>query len=247
MNILITHDHVLFRDGLRSLLEPLAEVVDFLEASTLEEALDLCSGEERLDLILLELGAPGVNGISGLRALRERAGQVPIVALGASRRRDDVILALESGARGYIPRTANGKLLLSALRLVLSGEIYLPSMLLADGGPEGAPQGDGLGPPLSGPLARLTRRQREVLMLLAQGRSNADIAEALGVELNTVKNHLKAIFKALGVNNRTQAVIEAVRAGLRPPGGYQEPGIRDQESGTRNQEPGIGNQVSGRG
>lgn len=218
MNILIADDHALLGDGLRLLLQPLDKVVNIVQASTLDEALELGSREMSFDLVLLELGAPGIGGISGLAALRRRLDGVPIVVLGDSGRPGDVLAAIESGANGYLPRTAGGKVLLAALRLVLSGEIYLPSMLLRDPGPGPAESGDGLGPLFPGPLARLTRRQREVLMLLAEGKSNADIARALGVALNTAKNHIKAILKALGASNRTQAVVEAVRLGLRPPG-----------------------------
>lgn len=218
MNILITDDHVLFRDGLRLLLEPLDRTMKMIEASHLQQALELCSGDTKIDLILLEMGAPGVDGLTGLRALHQRLPEAPIVVLGASQRRDDVLAALESGASGYIPRAAKSKQLLGALRLVLSGEIYVPSMVLAGGGAAGASSGDGPGSDFRGPLARLTARQHEVLMLLAQGRSNAQIARAIGIRLNTAKNHVKAILKALGVSNRTQAVMEAMHLGLRPPG-----------------------------
>ena len=218
MNILITDDHALLRDGLRLLLEPLDSGVRIIEANHLEQALELCTGESKIDLILLEMGAPGVNGISGLRALRQRLPEAPIVVLGASRRRGDILAALESGANGYVPRTASGNQLLGALRLVLSGEIYVPSLVLAAAEPEQASARDGFGPDFHGPLARLTARQREVLMLLVQGRSNAQIARAIGIQLNTAKNHVKAILKALGANNRTHAVVEAVRFGLRPRG-----------------------------
>jgi len=217
VNILITDDHALLRDGLKLLLQPLAEDININEADSLEEALVLCSPEEDVNLVLLELDAPGVNGIAGVRALRQRRREVPIVALGVSRRREDVIAVLEAGANGYIPRTASGALLLSALRLVVAGETYIPSMLLTDRGAPEAPSGDLFAADFRGPLARLTGRQRELLLLLARGSSNAEIAAAMGIEVNTAKNHIKAIFKALGASNRTQAVVEAVRLGMRPP------------------------------
>jgi DNA-binding NarL/FixJ family response regulator len=217
MNILITDDHALLRDGLKLLLEPLAEDINIHEADSLDEALILCATEQEVDLVLLELDAPGVNGIAGVRALRQRRPDVPIVALGASQRRDDVLAVLEAGANGYIPRTASGKLMLSALRLVVAGEIYIPSMLLTDRSPAEATSADPFGPDFRGPLARLTARQREVLLLLARGSTNAEIAETMGIEVNTAKNHIKAILKTLGARNRTQAVVEAVRLGMRPP------------------------------
>lgn len=216
MNILITDDHALLRDGLKLLLEPLAEEITIHEADSLDEALILCSAEQELDLVLLELDAPGVNGIAGVRALRQRRHDVPIVALGASQRRDDVLAVLEAGANGYIPRTASGKLMLSALRLVVAGETYIPSMLLTDRSPADATSDDPFGPDFRGPLARLTARQREVLLLLARGSTNAEIAETMGIEVNTAKNHIKAILKTLGASNRTQAVVEALRLGMRP-------------------------------
>lgn len=217
MNILITDDHVLLRDGLRSLLESLDETTNFLEAGTLDEAMEKCSRGPTPDLVLLELSAPGVEGNAGVRALRQRLPGVPIVALSASRRRADVLGAIESGANGFIPRTATAKVLLSALRLVLSGEIYVPSMMFVERGTVDRPVEDIAGQAFPGSLSRLTARQREVLLLLARGSTNAEIAETMGIEVNTAKNHIKAILKTLGASNRTQAVVEAVRLGMRPP------------------------------
>ena len=219
MNILITDDHVLLRDGLRSLLESLDETTNFIEADTLDQAMEKCAQEQTPDLVLLELSAPGVEGNVGLRALRQRLPGVPIVALSASRRRADVLGAIESGANGFIPRTATAKILLSALRLVLSGEIYVPSMMFVERGTVDRPVEDIAGQAFPGSLSRLTARQREVLLLLVEGRANAEIAEAMAIEVNTAKNHVKAVLKTLGVKSRTEAVVEAVRLGLRPSGG----------------------------
>jgi DNA-binding NarL/FixJ family response regulator len=206
---------------LRTLLEPLDETTNFIEADTLDEALEKCSQELIPDLILLELSAPGVEGNAGLRIMRQRLPAVPIVALSASRRRADVLAAIESGANGFIPRTASARVLLSALRLVLSGEIYVPSLLFADRGAADPAPEPVAGPSFQGDLASLTARQREVLLHLVEGRSNAEIARAMTIELNTAKNHIKAIFRTLGVRSRTEAVVEAVRLGLRPSGGMR--------------------------
>lgn len=218
MDILIVDDHVLLRDGLALLLKPLDLALNVIGANTLDQALGACAEHDNLDLILLELAAPGVDGIAGLRALRQRAPATPLVALGHNRTREEVLAAIESGAQGYVPKSATGERLLGALKLVLAGETYVPSLVLnRQGGPR-RPAANALDPGFVGPLARLTARQREVLMLIADGLGNARIAEVLGIELNTVKNHVKAIFKVLGAANRTQAVVEAVRLGLRPPG-----------------------------
>ncbi len=215
MDILVIDEHALLRDGLRLLLRPLAKDLNIFDANTLSTAVQFLAEKTRLDLILLEIGTPGVNGEFGVRELRARAPDQPIVVLGAPRRRDEVLAAIDAGANGYIPRAAGARILLSALELVLAGEVYIPSLVLVER-TLGASEHEGtLAPHLRGSLARLTKRQRDVLHLLAQGQSNAAIAEGLGIELNTVKNHIKSILKTLGASNRTEAVVKAVDLGFR--------------------------------
>jgi DNA-binding NarL/FixJ family response regulator len=204
MRILIGDDHVLFREGLRRLLEQLKEDCTFLEASTFDELLDRAGEGESLDLILTDLRMPGWPGFDGINTLRARQPEAKVVVVSASEAQQDVREALDHGAAGYIPKSSSVKIMLSALDLVFSGGVYVPAAALRD-------SGDGDQRPLPPPDPSLenllTQRQREVLERLRQGKSNKQIAHELGLSEGTVKIHMTAIFKSLGVRNRTQAAM----------------------------------------
>lgn len=208
MKILVADDHALFREGLRYVLARLDDAVEVLEARDGAEALALASRQPDLELVLMDLAMPGMDGVAGLRALRARIPSVPVVILAASEEPDDVRLVLDGGAMGFIPKSSTSDVMLSALRLVLAGGVYLPPALLDRS------------PAARGPLPRratsleglgLTPRQHDVLRLLGRGKSNKEIAQALGLAEGTVKLHVSAILRALDVENRTQAVIAAAR------------------------------------
>lgn len=204
MKILIGDDHVLFREGLRRLLEQLKDSSTFAEADSFDELLSLAA-DEPFDLILTDLRMPGWPGFEGIAALRERQPAAKVVVVSASEAHSDVRDSLENGAAGYIPKSSSVKIMLSALDLIFSGGIYVPATVLRDG----------LGPEASGPVPPsdpaleqlLTQRQREVLERLREGKSNKQIAHELGLSEGTVKIHMTAIFKSLGVRNRTQAAM----------------------------------------
>jgi len=206
MRILIGDDHVLFREGLRRLLEQLKEGSTFVEASNFDEMLDLC-GSEKFDLILTDLRMPGWPGFSGIQALREKQPEAKVVVVSASEAHHDVRDALEHGAAGYIPKSSSVKIMLSALDLIFSGGVYVPATVLREGGAESAEARNAM-PPADPALEQLlTQRQREVLERLREGKSNKQIAHELGLSEGTVKIHMTAIFKSLGVRNRTQAAM----------------------------------------
>jgi len=206
MRILIGDDHVLFREGLRRLLEQLKEGSVFIEASNFDEMLDLCGGNEKFDLILTDLRMPGWPGFSGIQALRERQPDGKVVVVSASEAHHDVRDALEHGAAGYIPKSSSVKIMLSALDLIFSGGVYVPATVLREGGD--AAEARAAMPPADPALEQLlTQRQREVLERLREGKSNKQIAHELGLSEGTVKIHMTAIFKSLGVRNRTQAAM----------------------------------------
>jgi DNA-binding NarL/FixJ family response regulator len=206
VKILIADDHALFRDGLRYMLAGLADEVTILEAKDSTEALATVGATPDLDLVLLDLAMPGMDGLAGLRALRGRRPALPVVILSASEEPVDVRRAIESGAMGFIPKASSSAVMLGALRLVLSGGVYVPPAYLersrAGTTPITAPSADTLG---------LTPRQHDVLRLLGQGQSNKEIARVLGLAEGTVKLHISAILRALGVSNRTRAVVAAAR------------------------------------
>ncbi len=214
MNILLADDHDLVRDGITSFLQTAAPDVTVAQAKDFAEALAIVNGEQPIDLTILDLNMPGMNGLSGLTVMRQKFPDVPVVILSGSVKRSDVLNALEHGASGYLPKTLSGKSLINALRLVLSGEKYIPSALLEDDGGTIRPGEidlEGLEP--DNPLRQLTNREREVLALLTKGLSNKEIAKQLSVREITVKVHLTGIFKKLGAANRTQAVKIAMQLG----------------------------------
>lgn len=208
MKILIGDDHLLFREGLRRLLEQLQGDASFVEAGTFDEVLDQCRAGSTFDIILMDLHMPNWPGFDGLREIQALQPGVPVVVISASEALGDIRGALDHGATGYIPKSSSVKVMMGALNLVFSGGIYLPPGALTasmDAAPrrrtvEVADRSAGYG---------LTQRQREVLECLRLGKSNKQIAYELGLSEGTVKIHVTAIFKSLGVKNRTQAVIAA--------------------------------------
>jgi DNA-binding NarL/FixJ family response regulator len=212
MNILIGDDHLLFREGLCRLLQQLDDKATFVEAGTFDEVLALARGEQEFDLILMDLQMPGFPGFSGVQEVCENQAGTPVVIVSASESQSDVRAALDAGASGYIPKSSSVKIMLSALNLVFSGGIYVPpAALLGDGAGVGgaaasaASGGTGGGGAPGSPA--LTQRQRDVLRCLREGKSNKQIAYELGLSEGTVKIHVTAVMRSLGVRNRTQAVI----------------------------------------
>ncbi|NYZ14309.1 response regulator transcription factor [Azospirillum sp. RWY-5-1] len=205
MRILIGDDHVLFREGLRRLLEQLKDGSDFQEASNFNELLDMAAAGETYDLVLTDLRMPGWPGFEGIAMLRERQPDAKVVVVSASEAHGDVRDALERGAAGYIPKSSSVKIMLSALDLIFSGGVYVPPTVLRESVSE--PETRSM-PPSDPALEQLlTQRQREVLERLREGKSNKQIAHELGLSEGTVKIHMTAIFKSLGVRNRTQAAM----------------------------------------
>ena len=221
MKILVVDDHPLIREALRQVLQALDQQLDMLEAQSCEEALELTRGHPDISLILLDLALPGQDGFETLRRLRDEFPGIPVVVLSASDQPDTVMRAIDGGAMGYIPKTSSSQLLLNALRLVLSGAIYLPLEVLRkeQGIAPAAPPAPASPADLRDPSAiGLTARQAQVLALLVQGKPNKLICRDLNLAEGTVKIHVTAILKALGVMNRTQAVIAVSKLGLRLPG-----------------------------
>jgi len=214
MKILVVDDHVLIRDALRSVLKEVKGDALVLEASDSRQALALVAEHAELGLVLLDLNLPDRDGFSLLAELRERYPAISVVVLSAQQDRSSVVKALDLGALGYIPKSGQREVMLSALQLVFSGGIYIPPEILtrneqpAPSSGVKAPTGDRK--PVSPSDLGLTGRQLDVLALMMQGKSNKAICRVLDLAEPTVKNHVTAILKALNVTNRTEAVI-AVR------------------------------------
>jgi DNA-binding NarL/FixJ family response regulator len=217
VRVLICDDHALFRAGLRLVLSGLSEDAELIEATEGAEALRIAAGNDDLDLVLLDLHMPGMDGWAGLRRLREGFPALPVVIVSASEDPDEIRTALDGGASGFIPKGSSASELIAALRLVLGGGIYVPRAALATrvGG------GDASADRLRRQRERaktLTPRQLEVVSLVARGLTNREICNVLSIAEGTVKAHLAAIFEALEATNRTEAAVLARELDLKAPG-----------------------------
>lgn len=221
MKILLADGHALSREGLRRILKQLEGEHIILEAQSCANALDVADKHPDLDLMLLDFNISSMSGILAVGKLRQRHPSIPLVVLSASVDPNDVACTLNQGARGYIPKTSSSQVLLGALRLVISGGIYIPPEYLARRGSQTArptapaayrDSWHSSAPGLSIPLT-LTERQAQVLTLMAQGKPNKIIARELNMAAGTVKCHVSAILRALKVTNRTQAVIAVAGGG----------------------------------
>jgi len=212
MHILLVDDHTLFREALIHVLKKLDEQVIVLEANGIPEAIQFISHSNNLDMILLDIDLPGVDGLTALPDLRELAPTAPIVVLSGSELALDVHRALDAGAIGYIPKSCSSHEMLTALNIVLQGDVFVPPKLLIK------IKNESLNAETvnkkSDSQCLLTSRQIDVLELMAKGFPNKSIANTLKVAEGTVKLHVAAIMRALGARNRTHAVTEASRLGL---------------------------------
>jgi DNA-binding NarL/FixJ family response regulator len=219
MKILVVDDHVLIREALRGVLKELKSGAVVLEGADGRRAMELVAEHADIGLIVLDLNLPDTNGFAMLAELRERYPGTSVVVLSAQQDRGSVVKALDLGALGFIPKSAQREVMLAALELVFAGGIYIPPEILAHHEPEPSPSAP---PPAAAPRASprdlgLTERQLEVLALMMRGKSNKAICRVLDVAEPTVKNHVTAIFKALKVSNRTEAVIAVLESGWELP------------------------------
>jgi len=202
--IAIADDHPIVRSALVGALAALGSDFRFVEAHDAASTLAVVDDHPELDLLLMDLTMPGMNGIDAIRTIRARAPQLPLAIVSAEENALTVAQLLALGVCGYVPKSDPPGVIVSAVRLILDGGVYVPPRLLqantlAPGGPS-ARASDRLG---------LTPRQLEVIRLLALGEPNKVIARHLAVSEGTVKVHLLAIFRALNVRNRTAAVLAA--------------------------------------
>lgn len=222
MKILLIDDHVLIRQATHGVLKKLRRDARVLEATNSAEAMQTLAENPDTGLILLDLTLPDRDGFDVLAELRERYPAAIVVVLSGHQDADKVRRALDLGARGYIPKSAKADVIINALRLVISGGIYIPPEILA-GGFSAPPQARyaAAGNRLASPeTAGLTERQIEVLALIMQGKNNKTICRTLDLAEPTVKNHVTAILRALEVKSRTEAVVAVIKLGWKLP----EPG-----------------------
>ena len=200
MKVLLIDDHAMFREGLSLLVAQRFPEVQLLHADSLKRALALLAAQPAIGIVLLDLGLPDSRGMDGLVRLRAALPQGRIVVLSADDTPATVRAALEHGAAGFLPKSADGAALQAALRTLFQGG------MLATAVPAEAMGAHGLSP-----------RQLDVLRLLVEGAPTKQICRELGLAEPTVKSHLAEIYRRLGIHNRTQAVAAAARLGLRFP------------------------------
>lgn len=213
LKLLVVEDHALVREGLVRLLGQLEESVSVVESADFESALNLLDNDGEFDLVLLDLALPGIDGFAGLDILRRRYPSMPVAVVSAFDDTPTITRVINLGASGFIPKAFSGEALLAAIREVLAGNIFRPA------GQQGARLDDATPVPPSRLGVRpdevgLTERQAQVLALMVRGLSNRDIADQLALSEGTVKIHATAVFKALGVNSRTQALVAVARYGI---------------------------------
>lgn len=215
MRILLADDHAMVRDGLVPFLERLQPDTEVIEAGSFPEAQQAARNHPDLGLAILDLYMPGMNGLSGLTALRQEFPALPIVILSGSTKPEDALQVIENGACGFVPKTMRGETILGVLRLVLSGEKYIPPFLFdyREGPGNASAQTNGTSASAA-PLAQLTPRERDILEMIVDGAPNKVIARELTLQEVTVKAHLRNMFRKLSVANRTEAARIALLAGM---------------------------------
>jgi DNA-binding NarL/FixJ family response regulator len=213
VRVLIADDHPLFREGMRGRLDRVADVAVVGEAASGDEAVELAQKLEP-DVILMDIKMPGLNGIEATREIQRANPQIGILVLTMFEDDDSVFAAMRAGAKGYLLKDSGGEGVVHAIRAVASGEaVFGPGvaerMIGFFSAPRAAPKRA---------FPELTEREEEVLSLVAQGKSNREIARQLFVSLKTVRNHVSNILLKLQVADRAQAVIRARDAGMRRDG-----------------------------
>jgi len=207
LEVLIADDHPLFREALTDVVGQICRERRCLEACSLQEAIAVARDTPDLDLILLDLMMPGMDGLAGLSALRHEVPAVPVVVVSAKTDRTAVLEAIGQGAIGFITKTSPRSVMVKALLQVMAGGIYLPPEIVRqfDIGPDAAAETAARVP--RGVLTTLTPKQLLVLERLARGESNKQIARALSLAEPTVKAHVSAILRKLNVRSRANAIV----------------------------------------
>lgn len=207
--VLIADDHPLFRDAMRHVLNQAFAHAAITEAASQDQVLALVRDDDAFDLVLLDISIPGASKLSCLKELRKLAPLTPIVVVSGDTNPATMRAAFESGATGYVPKSAPSSIMVSALNLVLSGGVYVPPDAISPAAtrsrtpevPEDSANSE----------SKLSQRQQVVLRLMAEGKANKEIARTLSISEVTVKAHVSIILRKLGVDNRVQAALAARR------------------------------------
>jgi len=205
IELLVADDHDLIRDMFAQLVGDLSSDVRVHHAGTLPQALEVARASNSLTLILLDLRMPGMNGLTGLRLMRETRPDVPVIVMSGDADAEIARMALQAGAAGFIPKTMRAAAMLNALRLVLSGGRYIPEQVIQDSNSPPRDQVAG--------FEALIPRELDVLRHLVKGFSNKEIGRELELSEVTVGLRLRSVYRKLGVRNRGQAIRLVLRQG----------------------------------
>jgi DNA-binding NarL/FixJ family response regulator len=218
LQVLLADDHALFRDGMRYVLQQLSDEIDIICAGNFSETLRQAESNPALDLALLDLDMPGSNGVGSIRIFNQNFPGIPLVVISGSDQRTDIECVMEYGAMGFISKMSSSKIMVSALRVVLGGGVYLPPQLCSQ-----TESVDTLSEPILPDTERfsasannygLTKRQLEVLQYLSDGFSNKEMALKMNLAEGTIKVHVAGVFQVLQVSSRLDAVRKAQNLGL---------------------------------
>jgi DNA-binding NarL/FixJ family response regulator len=199
---IVADDHPLFRNAIAQVLQTMGGEQEVVEAQDMASLQIKLSDHPDTDLVLLDLHMPGAHGFSALAYVQGHCGKMPVLVVSANEKTDIIQRAVEFGARGFLPKSSGVTTILEAIQTVLQGDIWLP----AQTGARGLPLSQSEQQLMAG-IASLTPQQYLVLTMLAEGLLNKQIAYELDVTEATIKAHMTAIFRKLGVRSRTQEVL----------------------------------------
>jgi two-component system, NarL family, nitrate/nitrite response regulator NarL len=216
MNVLHIDDHFCARDGLACLLKQKLPELQLFEAETVDEGLEIARTTS-LNMVMLDIQMPDKDGLAGLREIRQEFPNLCVVMFSGLDDRELVFEYLRLGAMGFIAKTVSRQAFADALQDVLSGKVYLPASVV---GPTAlsasSKESVNIGTrPITNPSSLgLTPREFEVLGWVVQGKCNKEIARKLGIEEQTVKNHLRPIFQKFAVSKRTELLVKVFEKGI---------------------------------
>jgi len=220
MKVLVADDHALIREGMVHALKIRGVAKEIVEAHDSETVLSALQNESGIDVLLLDLYMPGANGFELLQNVCNDFPSLPVIVVSAAEEPFYMRKSIDNGASGFIPKSAPMEIMVSAIQLVKNGGIYIPPDMVSSSGSEtsvpSAQMSAGVETDENSVnlLGKLTNRQREVLGLLAKGKSNKEIANELGVSEHTVKIHVTAILRVFNASNRTEVVVLAQSTGI---------------------------------
>ena len=207
LRILIVDDHPLYRDALQNVIQEIYPSAIILCCAAQKDVLDVVQDDDSVDLILLDLKLPDATGFTCLTQIQERTRITPVVIVSAIEDTQTMREAIEHGARGYLPKSSSRNAMRNALQLVMSGSVFMPASAVSSNWLRGVSSGRAKSNKAE--HSGLTERQQVVLGLIAEGVSNKGIANELSITEITVKAHVSAILRKLGVSNRVQAALLA--------------------------------------